>query len=322
MEDKVSVIIPAYNVEDYIGECIESINNQTYSNYEVIIVNDGSTDKTIDIIKQYQEKYEWIKVIDIENSGQGYARNIALKEAVGKYILFLDADDFLEPITLQLAIDRIKKDKSDFVVFDWKYYSQKTGNYRYVNKDKFFNKAILENDQCLVLLRIKHYFTVNKLYSKEFLMENDIKYGERYIYEDVPFWTKVCVCAKKVSLIHSPLYNVRINRTSTTKTNHNTDKHYIGFIKAASDSIKILKENYKADNNGDYYYLYNYLMGKFNVYYKIRIPRRLKRKFVFEFVNIMSNAIELTDLNIKNSLIRAGFKYNIFHRIRYVVRIL
>lgn len=315
MNRKVSVIIPAYNVEKYIRKCLESLLEQTYQNYEIIIVNDGSTDNTLNILNEYKKKYEFIKIIDIENHGQGYARNIALSKATGDYILFLDSDDFIEKVTLQVAVERIEEDNSDLVLFDWKYYFDNTEKFSYVNTEKFFGKKILENDEVLDLFTIKHYFTVNKLYSKKFLIENNIKYGEGYIYEDNPFWVNVVINAKKVSLVHSPLYNVRINQNSTTKTKLDTDKHYKGFIKAISEMIKITQK--KPEH--DYYNLYNYIMKKFNFYYKKRVPRRYKAKFLNDFIEVMHNAVEIKEPNVQNILIKLAFKYHIFKNKRKVL---
>jgi len=122
----VSIIIPVYNAQDYVGICIQSVLDQTYQNFEIICVSDGSTDKSIEIIRRLAYDEPRIQLIQIENHGQGYARNLALKRAQGKYILFLDADDFIEPITLDISVTRAEKDASDFVVFDWRYYNPVT----------------------------------------------------------------------------------------------------------------------------------------------------------------------------------------------------
>lgn len=310
-EDKVSVIIPAYNNEIYLPQCIESVLNQTYSNYEIIIINDGSEDDTLYVAKQYEQKYNCIKVIDNENKGQGFSRNYALKFAQGDYILFLDSDDFIEPVTLEVAVNRIKVDQSDLVVFDWKYYKINSKNYLYVNKDTFYNKKVLIGEECLDLLTIKHYFTVNKLYSKNFLKKNNIKYSEGHIYEDNPFWVKVCIKAKKVSLIHSPLYNVRISTTSSTKTNNNTDFHYISYIKAVREIMSIVGNRKKEQ----YYYLYKYLIQKFWVYYNRRTPKEYRKRFISEFVDAMSIS-RLKNYNVSNTLVRLIYKLKIFEKKR------
>ena len=288
---------------------IKSNIEKTYNNYEIIIINDGSEDDTLYVAEQFQEKYDCIKVIDMENRGQGYSRNYAINFAQGDYILFLDSDDFLEPVTLETAIERATKDKSDLVVFDWKYYKTSNKVYQYVNRDKFFNKKMLIDEECLELLSIKHYFTVNKLYSKKFLIENEIKYGEGYIYEDIEFWVKVSIKAKRVSLIHSPLYNVRISKTSTTKTNYDTDFHCNSYIKAIDAVMKITRGEKKAQ----YYYLYKYLIQKFFIYYNKRTSKEYKEKFISEFVEKMSS-VRLVDYNVSNKLVKLMFKFKVFER--------
>ena len=310
---EVSIIIPAYNVENYIDDCLESVLNQTYKDYEIIIVNDGSTDGTLDVLRKYEKKYDFIKVIDNTNHGQGYERNLALKEAKGEYVFFLDSDDFIEPVTLEVAVNKIKEDKSDFVVFDWKYYSNSKKTYSYVSKEEFFNKKYLNGEEILKLLGIVHYFTVNKLYSRDFLVKNNIKYGEGYIYEDNPFWVDVVVKAKKVSLIHSPLYNVRVNDESTTKTNHKTDRHYKGFIAAIKEEMDIINKYPK--NN--YYDLYVYNLKKFDLYYRKRTPFGLKKKFLKEFVDCMGECVKLPKMKVSNKLLKLSFKYKIFEKKRY-----
>ena len=305
----VSVIIPAYNNERFLGDCIESVLRQTYNKYEIIIVNDQSTDDTLYLARQYQLKYDFIKIIDNpQNMGQGYCRNHALLHAKGEYILFLDSDDFLEPVTLEVAINKIEDDHSDLVVFDWKYYKTNTRAYIYNNKDAFFSKKELTGNECLDLLQVKTHFTVNKLYSKKFLVRNNVKYGEGYIYEDTKFWVNVCLKAKKVSLIHSPLYNVRISSTSSTKTNYDTDYHYKSYIRAVETAMGLLKEH---EDNEAYYHLYKYFIRKFWSYYETRVPSQYKKAFLNEFVAVMHGA-SLANYDVPNKLTRWTFRAGIF----------
>ncbi len=320
MKNKISVIIPTYNTEQYIKECIESILNQTYQNFEIIVINDGSTDNTLEILNGIND--ERIRVITIENSGQGVARNLALKEATGDYIAFIDSDDFIEQVTFEVALNRILQDDSDFVYFDWKYYYQKTGKYAYVSKQDFFHKKVLEQEECKELLKIQHYFTVNKLYKKSFLLENNIKYGERYIYEDIPFWVRVCMSANRVSLIQSPLYSVRTNETSTTKSNLNTDRHVNGFIKAFDESIVEIK------NEKHKYYFLNYMMNKFLLYYNKRTPAKLKKSFAREVYNrfktydIKKLGIKSRALKLVNKIhpLKSEARFKLYAKIAYVLQ--
>ena len=215
----VSVIMPVYNAQDFLSIAIDSVLNQTYKNLELICVDDGSTDESANIIRSYLCKDERITFMQIENHGQGYVRNMAAKLAKGKYIQFLDSDDYIEPITLEVAVSRAESDNSDLVIYDWVYYKPVAKTYNYNNFDALYAIPVLKGEECLRLLEISPYFTVNKLYRKSFLLDNGVVYGEDYIYEDIPFWVKVALNAKRVSTLHSPLYRVTINSSSTTKTN-------------------------------------------------------------------------------------------------------
>lgn len=114
---KISIIIPAYNIENYIGQCLESLINQTYKNIEIIVVNDGSKDNTLSIINEYAQKDKRIKVIDQENQGVSQTRNNALKQVEAEYIMFVDGDDWLELDTCDIAMNEIKKERPDVLCF-------------------------------------------------------------------------------------------------------------------------------------------------------------------------------------------------------------
>ena len=120
MNVKVSVIIPVYNCEKYIEECIESLINQTLQECEFIFVNDGSKDKSEEIIKKYADKDERITLINQKNSGVSVARNIGIKKAVGEYIGFVDADDYVESDYYEKLYNTAKNNNCSIVVCNWK----------------------------------------------------------------------------------------------------------------------------------------------------------------------------------------------------------
>ena len=155
MEELVSVIVPIYNVENFLDRCIDSIEYQTYRNIEVILVNDGSTDKSGEMCNSYEKKYKNIRVIHKKNEGVSKARNIGLKNANGKYILFVDGDDTLQLDMIQKLITIMKEKKAQIVqccyktIYEDGNYMQKSNNekvYTYSSKDeilkKFFDKKI------------------------------------------------------------------------------------------------------------------------------------------------------------------------------------
>ena len=311
----VSVIIPVYNAQDYVALCIESVLNQTYQNFEVICVDDGSADKSIEIIKRLVYRDSRFHFIQIENHGQGYARNLGLEKARGKYVMFLDSDDFIESITLDLAVTRAEEDESDFVVFDWRYYNPVAKASNYCNKDMFFSEKILEGEECLKLFQVASIFTVNKLYRHSFLEDKNVRYAEGYLYEDNPYWIKAVVLAAKVSLIHSPLYRVTISQTSSTKTNTNTDKHCKSFICAVSDSVDFLNEANERLNEAARYHLTKYFTEKFIYYYLKRTPREFQKAFLRQFVDVISRLDFQNQGNWK--LLFWVTKLNVFKRKSY-----
>src|SRR5690554_5058559 len=115
---KFSVLIPAYNIEDFVKDSILSVINQTYSNWEMIVVNDGSTDNTLSILKDYEKKDKRIKIINQENKGLLMARRVAIEKAIGDYICFLDSDDFWENNMLEVLVSRIKSYNPDLILFN------------------------------------------------------------------------------------------------------------------------------------------------------------------------------------------------------------
>ena len=242
MKPKVSVIVPAYNSEKYIEKCIETVNEQTFKDYEMLIINDGSTDKTLEIIENKMKEYNWLRVITIENHGQGYARNLGVREAKGDYVLFLDSDDLLKPETLELTVNKMEEEKPDAVFFDWLRYYEDKDLYKKAKTKEFFDKEFLEGEETLDLLSLKVYFTVSNLYSKKFLLDNNIKYGEGYLYEDTTFLVSVAVHASKISIIKEPLYIVVSNSNSVTQRSYDTNKHADGFLKAVEECLKVLNK--------------------------------------------------------------------------------
>lgn len=315
----VSVIIPVYNGEKYIEDCLSSLLSQTLQPKEIIVINDGSTDSTIDIVSAIIKKTENIKAITVENNGQGKARNIGFDMCLANYVMFLDADDIIRPETIELAFNTINKDKSDFVIFDWVFYNYDSLEYKDAGEAVLSVKEILEGDECLLPLNKSPYFSVNKIYSKNFLKKNNIRYGEWRIYEDVPFWVKACVAAKRISVIHEPLYIVRLNSDSTTKTRYNTNLHSNGYLMAVDESLRALGEN----NKKQYTYVYSYFLSKFISYYSKRTSKEHKRDFLIGFVDLMGEKLPQNKGAVKGSLVyELCLKLKVFEKKKYTLMII
>ena len=203
---KVSIIVPVYNVEKYLEKCLDSLVNQTFKNIEIIIVNDGSTDNSEKIINKYCQKYHNIRNIYIENHGQGFARNIGMKNATGDYFMFVDSDDYVDKTIVQKLVSAIAN--SDIAVCNI---------YKVINNKKklFINYHNYQDDQ--INLMLSHPGPVAKLYNKSVL--NNIRFLENVYYEDLSFTPLVAINTKKISYVNEALYYYIIHDNSTMQQN-------------------------------------------------------------------------------------------------------
>ena len=138
----VSVIVPVYNGEKYLKKCLKSIMNQTLRDIEIICIDDGSTDDSAKILKKLSSKDNRIKIISTKNNGQGFARNLALKEVNGEFIAFVDADDWIDKYSLELLVSKAKKDNLDLLFFQMVNYIENSNEF--VETD-LYNHKCFEN---------------------------------------------------------------------------------------------------------------------------------------------------------------------------------
>lgn len=189
----ISVIIPIYNTEKYLAQCVDSVLNQTYQNYEIILVDDGSTDKSGKICDAYAEKDNRITVVHKSNSGQSSARNAALDIAKGKYIYFLDSDDYIGDKLLEKLVKSAEEKNADVVFFEAKSFVDDEENqlseniqsrFEYVRKNKY--KNCNGQEQFIRLNKNKEYYVCTPLhfYKKEYLDKHNIRFKEGIIHED------------------------------------------------------------------------------------------------------------------------------------------
>lgn len=221
---KVSVIIPVYNVEEYLEECLDSIVNQTLNNIEIICINDGSTDNSLKILEKYESTDDRIKVYNQENRGQGATRNNGLKYSSGEYIYFMDSDDILEPTALEELFTISNEKDLDLVIFKLINFDDGTNN-KYTSKyyemehiekivgDDVFNYEVLGDEVFTVAVS-----SPGKLFKKSLIQ--DLRFPEGYIFEDNVFFTEAIFKAKRVYFYKKHLYYRRIRENSTT-TSHN-----------------------------------------------------------------------------------------------------
>lgn len=206
---KVSVVIPVYNAQKYLRECIYSVQKQTMKELEMICINDGSTDDSYKILKEIQKNDSRIKILSQSNQGAGAARNLALKHAKGRYICFLDSDDYLMD---QKSLDKLYESiiKNHVSICGGIFYTDNNGKLEMLNvscklcmnvgKEKYFKYEDFQYD----------YHYQNYIYERNFLLQHNITFPEYRRFEDPPFFVKAMTVAQVFSIVDVPFYCYRI----------------------------------------------------------------------------------------------------------------
>lgn len=232
---KVSVIVPVFNVEEYLSTSLDSILNQTLKDIEIICINDGSTDASLDILENYAKKDARIKIISKKNEGQGIARNIGLDNAQGEFIAFVDSDDFIKEDMLEKSYEKSVSKNLDLVMYKISSFDNETheinDNLWYYSLKCFdgFEKEIFNNSDTKKFTHLISVTPFNKLYKRSFIEKNNIRFPDKYIFEDEVFFYNVYLKAKRISLIDENLYYYRTNRKGSTVSN-NSDKDYTDVV--------------------------------------------------------------------------------------------
>lgn len=233
MRYKVSVIVPIYNVEKYIEECIQSICNQDYSNLEIILVDDGSPDNSGAICDSYAQKDERIKVIHKANAGVSSARNSGLDIATGDYVCFVDGDDYLESDYVSYLLNLIIDNQTEISISKGIYdtFTPKNNNPDYI-------KVVSGEDAAVEILTYKiHIGVYSKMFSMGFLNENKIRFKENIrMGEGFNFNTFSFEHASKVAIGYKQIYFYRRNNIDSATTNFNEARWENGFY--AIDEIE------------------------------------------------------------------------------------
>ena len=239
---KVSVIIPVYNVEKYLHQCLDSIINQTFKNIEIICVDDGSTDSSAKILEEYAQKYSFIKVIHQQNLYAGVARNNGLKIASGEYVFFLDGDDFCAPDLLSLAVNKGDSLGADIVVFDHIRFDEQTGM---KEKKEDISSGLLPKNITTFsykdipnrIMSVINPVPWNKLIRRDFILKNDLHFEALSSTNDITFSALCAVCASKIAYIKKPLVFYRVNISIAVKYVQQRTKIIKNVQSAANEDI-------------------------------------------------------------------------------------
>ena len=246
MNPKISFIIPVYNVEKYLEQCLDSVINQTLKDIEVICIDDGSTDNSLNILKKYQKKDSRIIVYSQENSGQGKARNVALDAARGEYVLFVDSDDWIDLDASKELYEFSKKDNLDMLMFNVINYDDETNQFfetKYYNNAWFpkdFDRKIFSYDEIKDYAFAMSCTPYSKVYKRSFLEENHIRFPLGAFFEDYPFHCEVLLTSKRTRIFRKHYYFRRRRKDSVTAE---ADDTYFDTVKISNVVTDVFKKH-------------------------------------------------------------------------------
>lgn len=214
----VSIIIPVYNGEKHIEKCIRNVLKQTYSNIEIIVLNDGSTDKTKKILENMASESGNLKVINKNNSGVSDTRNLGIKLASGKYVIFLDSDDFLEKQAIEKMMVKVKENNFDILIYGFKVNGSSNRSNDTETLKKLCKSSVNKNDILKSVISTKNNifgYVWRALYSKELILKNNIFFPKGIkISEDYMFFLNAINCSKNILIDYNEYYMYNINDQS------------------------------------------------------------------------------------------------------------
>lgn len=230
---EVSIIVPVYNVEKYLSFCLDSLVNQTFKDIEIICVNDGSTDNSAEVLEHYAGFDKRIKIINKENGGLSSARNAGLDAASGKYIAFVDSDDFVSHFLVERAYNFVQKKNADFAAFGFDYVvgnSLKLYESGFSFPKSLVGKCVYETDLNENFYTKIHPTVWCKFYSAKLIQNNNLRFCEDIIFEDLPFAAEVYLSANRMVYTNLPLYYYRAERQGSILSRR--DEKTVDFITA------------------------------------------------------------------------------------------
>ena len=251
-EPKVSVVIPIFNTAKFLDKCLSSLVKQTLKDIEIICVNDGSTDNSLEILQKYAKYDARIIVLTQENKRQGGARNYGIRVARGEYIGFVDSDDWVDEDFYEKLYKSAKSTDSDIAMANM------------LKHKKSYNKCVIHNKKSKVVTNIqdkikvcsdyteRFFYCMNKIYKKELL--SDIRFPEKVIYEDVLFSIQTLYFSDKLVLVPEVCYHYLSHGTSTVKSKSNMDKKLAdGDLSRKNLEIFAYEHNIKLHEKFNYY---------------------------------------------------------------------
>lgn len=285
MQPLVSIIIPFYNVEDYLGECLESIVNQDYENLQIIAINDGSNDNSLVIMNSYvKTNTNWL-VETIPNGGQSTARNTGLKYADGKYILFLDSDDKILPDTVSTCVKTMEKDDiSIFLFAGQSFFTEKGMEKHSFNYDRKVYSQIKGIDFLERSLHQGNYIVQPCMYMFKKSCFTEIEFYPDILHEDNLFTTQLLINNNALVSSTDKILYLRRFRNNSTMTQPVNMRHVIGYKTVVFELLKLKKSNNSKHINEvlssfNNIMIENFIITSF-IFFKKRVPIKYRKSFI------------------------------------------
>lgn len=275
----ISIIVPIYNAEKYISKCVDSLINQTKQELEFILINDGSTDKTEEIIKKYQDKR--IKYFKNKNQGIGKTRNFGIEKAKGKYIMFLDSDDFLEENACELLYNKAESNNLDIVICNF-YKLYDNGIIEEVRQPSFKNSSLKDNPKILS----EHLSPWAKIYKRDLIIKNNLRFVENLKYEDAPFVTMALDKANKIGKVDEFLNYYVIHGDSETTVR---DKRVFDILKIIDMIRKYFKNKPYIKKELDK--LTVRMLTNYTIQQRVQIDKKVGMEFIDEAFSYLKKEI-------------------------------
>ena len=236
---ELSVIVPFYNVEAYMERCLDSIQNQTFSDFIVYCINDGTKDNSRDIAAKFAEKDERFILLDKQNGGLSDARNFAFPYADSEFVVFIDSDDFLELDCFEKSIEKMKKDQLDFIVYDYYQYFEATEKKEVIHIPLLEDQVYCLDADASILVNINNS-AWNKMFRLSLFKNHEIVYPVGIRYEDLAILPTLIAYAKRIGSLSTPLYNYIADRSGNITTA--VDEKMYDIFKSCQNFIDSYKE--------------------------------------------------------------------------------
>ncbi|WP_455682830.1 glycosyltransferase family 2 protein [Thomasclavelia sp.] len=264
MEQKVSIVLPVYNAQEYLHRCIDSIIEQNYTNIELIVIDDGSNDGSWNILKEYQDKFpEKVRAIKQVNMGVSKTRNKGIQLATGKYLMIIDNDDYYDQDYIKTFVSEMESNNLDVVI----------GGYKRPDKNgKIVEMVMLENYE---YSKYKIVAAWAKIYRLDYIKDNQIEFLDSNIGEDINFTIQAVSLTNKIKIIDYVGYNWYYNDESISNTAHKSLSNGLQFNYLLNSIYdKLTEKNIEMDELIEYYFI------KLNVWYMLYATRKTPYKLV------------------------------------------